>query len=145
MNHLSEQSGTDRALTERPLSSPRCRTGSRSPANSALLRPKWRRSLSRQSDRLFLQSSGLGPSQPLTRKRVCPLALWLRGGTHSLAGEGVGEVPIRTRGPTLWYSRYTALCRGYSHEISAFSMPPRRSIWRNSRMKLRLFKKKNCG
>jgi hypothetical protein len=28
------------------------------------------------------------------------------GGAHSLAGEG-GGVPIRTRGQTLWYSRYT--------------------------------------
>ncbi len=31
--------------------------------------------------------------------------LWYRGGTHSLAGEGVGA-PIRTRGQTLWYSSY---------------------------------------
>ncbi len=27
------------------------------------------------------------------------------GGTHSLAGEGVGG-PVRTRGQTLWYSRF---------------------------------------
>ncbi len=38
---------------------------------------------------------------------VCVPPLWFRlpGGTYSLAGEGVG-VPIRTRGRTLWYSRY---------------------------------------
>ncbi len=28
-----------------------------------------------------------------------------RGGTHSLAGEGVGGVPIRTMGQTRWNSR----------------------------------------
>ena len=36
--------------------------------------------------------------------------LWFQGG-NTLGGEGVG-VPIRTRGQTLWYSRYicTVLC-----------------------------------
>jgi hypothetical protein len=42
--------------------------------------------------RLFLQSSELGPSHPLIRKRVrLPPHFDLGGGTHSLAGEGVGE------------------------------------------------------
>ncbi len=40
---------------------------------------------SRQSARLFLQSSELAP-QP--QEMVSPL-LWFRGGAHSLAGEGV--------------------------------------------------------
>jgi hypothetical protein len=42
---------------------------------------------------------------PHTRRRACrPPILVPGGGTHSLAGEGVG-VPIRTRGQTLWFSR----------------------------------------
>ncbi len=41
----------------------------------------------RQSTRLLLQSSELAP-HPLTRVR--PLPLWFGGGTHMLAGEGVG-------------------------------------------------------
>jgi hypothetical protein len=44
---------------------------------------------------------------PLTRRRVCSPLLWFRGGGYTLAaGEGVGGVPIQTRGQTLWYSRY---------------------------------------
>ncbi len=35
----------------------------------------------------------------------CAPPSWFKGGTHSFVGEGVG-VPIRTRGQTLWYSRY---------------------------------------
>ncbi len=34
-----------------------------------------------------------------------PTPLWFKGGTHSLAGGGRGK-PIRTKGKTLWYSRY---------------------------------------
>ncbi len=62
---------------------------------------------SRQSAKLFLQSSELGLPHPLTRRRVCP-PLWTGGGgvhTHA-CGRGSGGVPIPTRGPTLWYSRY---------------------------------------
>ncbi len=45
---------------------------------------------SRQSARLFLQSSELGLPQPLTRRRVCPpLLVGGGGGGNSLAGEGV--------------------------------------------------------
>ncbi len=48
---------------------------------------------SRQSAKLFLQSSELGLPQPLTRRRVChpPPPLVPGGGAHSLAREGVGE------------------------------------------------------
>jgi hypothetical protein len=60
---------------------------------------------SRQSARLFLQSSELGLPLPLTRRRVCPSPG--SGGRGTLAGErGVGRVPILTRGYTLWYSVY---------------------------------------
>jgi hypothetical protein len=60
---------------------------------------------SRQSAKLFLQSSSeLGLPPPLTRRRMCTPPLWFRG-AQSLGGEGVG-VPIRTRGQTLWHSRY---------------------------------------
>jgi hypothetical protein len=38
-----------------------------------------KRSQSRQSAKLFLQSSELGLLQPLTRRRVCPPTLWFRG------------------------------------------------------------------
>ncbi len=50
------------------------------------------------------------PARPLTRKRVLPPFV-PRGGTHSLGGEsgrGGGE-PIRTKGHTLWYSRYNII------------------------------------
>ncbi len=65
----------------------------------------------------YFQSSELGTPHPLTRRRVCP-PLWLggeggqtrlrkrgnqRGDTHSPAGVRGCRVPIRTRGPTLWY------------------------------------------
>ncbi len=40
----------------------------------------------------------------------CVHPLLVPGGTHSLAGEGGRGVPIRTRGQTLWYSRYKVLC-----------------------------------
>jgi hypothetical protein len=58
---------------------------------------------SRQSIKLFLQSSELGLPQPLTRRRVC-LPPVLGGGAHSLA-RGLGESQFR-RGHTLWYSLY---------------------------------------
>jgi hypothetical protein len=45
---------------------------------------------SRQSARLFLQSSELCLSHPLIRWRVFPLPLWFWVGAHLLAGEGGG-------------------------------------------------------
>jgi hypothetical protein len=63
------------------------------------------RSQSRQSARLFLQSSELGLPQPLTHRRVRPLPLWFRGWEHTRLWER-GGVPIWTSGQTLWYSRY---------------------------------------
>jgi hypothetical protein len=74
---------------------------------------------SRQSAKLFLQSSQLGLPQPLTRRRVCPPPLVPGGGAHALAGErGGGSVPIHTRRHTcdtlyiccictLWFKRST--------------------------------------
>jgi hypothetical protein len=64
-------------------------------------------SQSRQSRVLgFLSSS---PNwDPLTRRRVCPPSLVHWGDTLA-CGRGCRGVPIRTRGQTLWYSRYT-LC-----------------------------------
>ncbi len=51
----------------------------------------------------------------LTRRRVCP-PLPLVGGGGSR--EGVGGVPIRTRGQTLWYSRYICtLCHNRWHGL----------------------------
>jgi hypothetical protein len=41
---------------------------------------------------------------PYTQASVPPFGSGV-GGLHSIAGEGV-RVPIRTRGQTLWYSRY---------------------------------------
>ncbi len=52
---------------------------------------------SRQSAKLFLQSSELGLPHPLSRRRLCP---------PTLCGRGVGGVPIPTRGHTLWCSIY---------------------------------------
>ncbi len=73
-----------------------------------LFKERTLQSQSKQSAKLFLQSSELGLPQPLTRRRVCPTlpspGFW---GRASLAGErGVGRVPISTRGHTLWYSLY---------------------------------------
>jgi hypothetical protein len=61
-------------------------------------------SVYRQSARPPLQSSELGLPHSLSHRRVRPPLLVLRGGTHSLAGEGVGGVPMPTR--TQRYSRY---------------------------------------
>jgi hypothetical protein len=68
------------------------------------------RSQSRQSAKLFLQSSELGLPHPLTRRRVVYVPLFVgSGGGGTLACEkgGVG-VP---RGQTLWYSRYICTLR----------------------------------
>ena len=49
----------------------------------------------RQSAKLFLQSSGLGPPHSLAHWLVCtPPLVWV-GGAHSLAREGVGEYQFR--------------------------------------------------
>jgi hypothetical protein len=50
---------------------------------------------SRQSAKLFLQSSELGLPQPLTRRLVRPPGTG--GGAHSLAREGMGESQFRRR------------------------------------------------
>ncbi len=55
---------------------------------------------SRQSARLFLQSSELGLPHPLTRRVCSPSPL-----LQVACGRG-GGVPILTRGQTLWHSRY---------------------------------------
>ncbi len=52
-------------------------------------------SQSRQSAKLFLQSSESGLPQPLTRRRVCPSPPVLWGGAHSLAREGLVEYQFR--------------------------------------------------
>ncbi len=68
---------------------------------------------SRQSAKLFLQSSELGLLQPLTPRRMYPPPFG-SGGRVALAGErGGGRVPIPTRGHTLRYSVYICtLCCG---------------------------------
>ncbi len=48
----------------------------------------------------FVQSSELGLPHRLTRRRVWPTPLGSGGKVHSLAREGVGGVPIPTRGHT---------------------------------------------
>jgi hypothetical protein len=64
---------------------------------------------SRQSARLSLQSSALAPPTLSSASGCCPPPpFWFRGGTHSLAGRGRGE-PIRTKGQTLRYSRYSTV------------------------------------
>ncbi len=56
---------------------------------------------SRQSAKLFLQSSDLGLPQPLTLGRVLPPPPPTPGGRGTLAGErGGGRVPILTKGHT---------------------------------------------
>ncbi len=59
---------------------------------------------SRQSAKLFLQSSELGLPQPLTRRRVCSPTPRFWGEGHTRWRRGVGRVPIPTKGQTLWYS-----------------------------------------
>jgi hypothetical protein len=59
-----------------------------------------------QSTRLFLQPSELRPSHLFSPNKCVPLPLVPGGGTHSLSGEGVGWVLIRTRGQILWYLLY---------------------------------------
>ncbi len=44
----------------------------------------------RQSAKPFLQSSELRLPHPFTRRRVCSLILWFRGGIHTHCGRGGG-------------------------------------------------------
>jgi hypothetical protein len=53
---------------------------------------------SRQSAKLFLQSSELGSPNPHTRRRVCPPPFGSGGGRHSLAVEGVHGGPNSDEG-----------------------------------------------
>jgi hypothetical protein len=63
---------------------------------------------SRQSARLILQSSELGPRPTPSPAEECKPLHPVPGWRDTLAcGRGGGRVPIRTRGQTLWYSRYT--------------------------------------
>jgi len=57
---------------------------------------------SRQSARLFLQSSELGPLTPSPAGECVPLPLPLVPGGHTPLREKGGG----TRGQTLWYSKY---------------------------------------
>jgi len=59
---------------------------------------------SRQSARLFLQSSELGLPHPSPAGYCTPPLIRGRG---PLAARGGGRVPIPTRGHTLWYSIFT--------------------------------------
>jgi hypothetical protein len=70
---------------------------------------------SRQSAKLFLQSSELGLPPSLSRKRVCPPPFGpVEGGEFTLAcGRGNGGVPIPTRGHTLWCSTYMYIHKNF--------------------------------
>ncbi len=63
--------------------------------------------------------------QPLTSV-FPPPPLVPRGGTHSLGERGWGGVPIRTRGQTLWYSRY--ICTLWA-EMSCFKSCLSETTW----------------
>ncbi len=53
---------------------------------------------SRQSAKLFLQSSELGLPQPLTRRRVCPPPAWFRGEGYTRWRERGWESPNSNEG-----------------------------------------------
>ncbi len=61
------------------------------------------RAQSRQSAKLFLQSSESGLPHPISCRGVPPFGPVGREGTFA-CGRGVGGVPIPTRGHTLWCS-----------------------------------------
>jgi hypothetical protein len=65
------------------------------------------RSQSRQSAKLFLQSSELGLPTPRTQAGVPPPPFGSGEGAHSLAREGVIESQIQRGDIHLWYSKYT--------------------------------------
>ncbi len=75
-------------------------TPARNTKNSNKVRRKAREQVcvttqSRQSAKLFLQSSELGLPHPFSRRRVCPPTLWSGGREHSPAAKGVGESQFR--------------------------------------------------
>jgi hypothetical protein len=75
---------------------------------------------SRWSTKHFLQSSKLGLTQPLTRRRVCPPP-WF-GGRGTLAVERGGwDSHNSDEGTTLWYSIYRYFVR-QPHEIDLVKM-----------------------
>jgi hypothetical protein len=78
--------------------------------NSKSIYFEWAKAQSRQSARLFLQSSELGLPRPLIPWRVCFPLLWFRGRDILACGRSGGRgVSIRTRRQTLqvrWYSRF---------------------------------------
>jgi hypothetical protein len=80
-------------------------------------------SQSRQSARLFLPSSELGPPHPLAPRRVCPPPFG-SGGGHTRLRERGGGVPIRTSGQPLWCSRYlcTLWCLSHAHRQIHFNL-----------------------
>jgi hypothetical protein len=59
------------------------------------------------------------PPPPHPPASVAPPPL-VPGGTHSLAGEGVGE-PIRTKGRTIWYSSYS-ITSGFWPRVRAHAL-----------------------
>ncbi len=80
---------------------------------------------SRQSAKLFLQSSELGLPQPLTHRRVLPPPLWLRGEGHTRWRERGRESPNSNEGTytTLWYSVYICtLWHKHTTEIWSFNI-----------------------
>jgi hypothetical protein len=74
------------------------------------------RAQSRQSAKLFLQSSELGLPRPLPRRRVCPLPPVLGGGAYSLAREGLGESQLR-RGDIHCGTLYIYVLCAYGYNI----------------------------
>ncbi len=69
---------------------------------------------SRQSSRLFLQSSELGLLCPLNRRRVCPPLLWFRG----------GHTRLRVRGhfmELMWPRKVTLRSKKNQHKVTLTS------------------------
>jgi hypothetical protein len=79
---------------------------------------------SRQSARLFLQPSELGPPLTPSPTGECHIPLLVPGWGYTLPCGGVEVgIPIRTRGQTLWYSRYICnLCYYPSFSITSEHM-----------------------
>jgi hypothetical protein len=73
------------------------------------------------STRLFLQSSELDPPPSTSPAGECARSLLVPGGTHSLAGEGVGEGPNSDEGTdtvVLYVYIFTLGCGG---EFTSFT------------------------
>jgi hypothetical protein len=58
----------------------------------------------------FSSRVGIGTPPTLHPQASVPPTLWFRGEGTPACGRGVGGVPIPTRGRTLRYSVYIALC-----------------------------------